>query len=298
MRFWKFALPVIFIVVSSLVAMAMFAARPEAERSPVEAPTLLVQVATVEQQPVTHVIQSQGTVAPRTQTTLIAEAQGQIVEVSRNFVNGGFFRKGDVLVRIDPRIYQSIVKRARAQVARAETQLETESARAGYAQSDWERLRQFDPTRGEATPLALRKPQLREALAEVQSAEADLDKALGDLDRTTIRAPYDGLVREKVADVGQYVNTGSQLAVTFAVDIAEVRLPVTQGDLRYLDIIKVRSNSEIPVRLKAQLEDLNLYGTASLPDPKAFSTPPVECSTLSRKFKTLMTWQVQVECRY
>ena len=184
---------------------------------------------------------------------MIAEAQGQIVEVSPNFVSGGFFRKGDVLVRIDPRNYQSIVKRAKAEVARAATQLETERGLAGYAKADWERLRKFDPQRGPGTDLALRKPQLREAIAVLQSAQAELEKAEGDLDRTVIRAPYDGLLREKVADVGQFVNVGSQLAVTFAVDTAEVRLPVTQQDLRYLDIQKIRSNVDLPVTLRATL---------------------------------------------
>ena len=56
-----------------------------------------------------------------------------------------------------------------------------------------------------------------------------------------IRAPYDGLVRQKIADVGQYVNVGSHLATTFAIDIAEVRLPVTRSDLQYLDLSKLRA---------------------------------------------------------
>ena len=177
------------------------------------------------------------------------------VEVAPAFVSGGFFRRGDVLLRIDPRNYESAVKRARANVARASTQLETERGLAGYAEADWERLRRLDPARGPGTDLALRKPQLRQAVAELQSAEADLEKAQGDLDRTVIRAPYDGLVREKIADVGQYVNVGSELALTFAIDTAEVRLPVTQNDLRYLDIDKIQSGEGMGVRLNASLGD-------------------------------------------
>jgi len=249
----KVLLPFVFIGVAMLIAVSMYASRPQAKFSPPPPPTLLVEVAQATSQAVVHKVQSQGTISPRTETTLIAEAQGQIVEVSPNFVSGGFFRKGDVLVRIDPRNYQSIVKRAKAEVARAATQLETERGLAGYAKADWERLRKFDPQRGPGTDLALRKPQLREAIAVLQSAQAELEKAEGDLDRTVIRAPYDGLLREKVADVGQFVNVGSQLAVTFAVDTAEVRLPVTQQDLRYLDIQKIRSNVDLPVTLRATL---------------------------------------------
>ena len=252
-RFWKVALPFIFLGVSTIAAIAMFAARPEAEFAAPELPSLLVQVQTIERQSVTFTVRSQGSISPRTQTTLVAEAQGQIIEVSPAFVSGGFFRKGDVLIRIDPRNYASAVKRARADVARAATQLETESALAGYAEKDWERLRRVNPLQAPATELALRKPQMKQAIAELQSTEADLEKAMGDLDRTVIRAPYDGLVRDKIADVGQYVSPGSQLGVTFAVDVAEVRLPVTQGDLQYIDINALRVNTPIEVSLTARL---------------------------------------------
>ncbi len=252
-RFWKIVLPFIFLGSAVLVALALFAARPEAKYEPPEPPTLLVQIGTIAPQSVTFTVRSQGSVTPRTETVLVAEAQGQIIEVSPTFVSGGFFRRGDVLLRIDPRNYESAVKRARADVARAATQLETESALAGYAQQDYERLKRINPKTGPASQLTLRKPQMKEALAQLQSAEADLDKALGDLERTVIRAPYDGLVRQKIADVGQYVSPGSQLGVTFAVDVAEVRLPVTQNDLSYLDIGKLRLNSPIPVRLTAHL---------------------------------------------
>lgn len=252
-RVWKFTLPFLFIGVAVLIAGGMIAARPEASFVPPAPPAMLVEVAAVERAPVVYTVRSQGTVQPRTETTLVAEAAGQIIEVSPAFVSGGFFRKGDVLVRIDPRNYAAAVKRARANLARAVTQLETERGLAGYARADWERLRRLDPSRGDGTDLALRKPQMRQAIAEVQSAEADLEKAEGDLDRTVIRAPYDGLVRDKVADVGQYVNTGSQLAVTFAVDVAEIRLPVTQQDLQYLDIARIRNSESLKVTLTANL---------------------------------------------
>lgn len=256
-RWIKIAIPILILGLSVVGAIAMFAVRPQPQFNAPEVPSLLVQVAAIESQPITFEVRSQGTVSPRTQTTLVAEASGQIIEVSPSFVSGGFFSKGDVLIRIDPRNYASAVKRASAEVAKAATQLQTETALAGYASEDFERLRRLNPDQGPATELALRKPQLRQAMAELQSAEAGLEKAEGDLDRTVIRAPYDGLVREKLADVGQYVNSGSQLGVTFAVDIAEVRLPVTQHDLQFLDIGKLRLNSPIEVELTAELGDTN-----------------------------------------
>lgn len=263
-QFLKISLPFAFIGVAVVIAMGMYASRPEAKFNPPPPPLLLVEVAEIGKKHVTHVVRSQGTIAPRTETRLIAEAAGQIVEVSPNFVSGGFFRKGHVLVRIDPRNYASVVKRAKAEVARAATKLETERGLAGFARADWERLRKLNPSKGSGTDLALRKPQMREAVAMLQSAQADLEKAEGDLDRTVIRAPYDGLLRTKTADVGQYVNVGSELAVTFAVDIAEVRLPVTQQDLRYLDIQRMRGNQSLPVTLKARLGAQNIEWTGRI----------------------------------
>ena len=249
----KILLPFIILGFFSAVAVAMYWARPTPEKVVPESPSFFVEVAEAKKTVVNFEVQSQGSVSPRTETTLIAEASGQIVEVSDAFVSGGFFNKGQVLVRIDPRNYQSSVKRAKANVAKAATKLATESALAGYARDDWKRLRAVNPAVAPASDLTLRKPQLQEAIAELQSAEADLEKAEGDLDRTVIRAPYNGMVRQKIADVGQYVNIGSQVASTFATDKAEVRLPVTQGDLQFLDIVKLRSGEPIPVLLKADL---------------------------------------------
>jgi RND family efflux transporter MFP subunit len=195
---------------------------------------------------------------------LVSEVAGQIIDVSPAFVSGGFFSQGDVLVRIDPRNYQSALKRARAGVAKARTQVATENALAGYAYEDWQRLREFDDSRDRASDLALRKPQLQEALAELDSMEASLEQAEEDLNRTIIRAPYDGMVREKVADVGQYVNVGSQLARTFAVDRAEVRLPLTQQDLKFLDIKGLDQGITLPVTLSSDIGDERFHWQAEV----------------------------------
>lgn len=260
----KKILPTLIILVASGAAWALFNARPEIATASVAPPALLVDVVEAKRNPVNFSVESQGSVAPRTQTTLVAEASGQIVEVSPAFVSGGFFRKDDVLVRIDPRNYESAVKRARAAVARAETQLATETATASYAKEDYARLQRLNPNTAPPSALALRKPQLSAAMAELQSAQADLEKAEGDLDRTVIRAPYDGLVRQKIADVGQFVNVGSQLATTFAIDIAEVRLPVTQNDLQFLDVASLRAGVPLAVELSAEMGGERITWPASI----------------------------------
>lgn len=254
-RILKIVLPVAFIVAAVVASFAMIQARPETPKEAVPKPALLVTVATARREPIEFVVRSRGLVSPRTQTTLVSEVSGQIAEVSPAFVSGGFFARGDVLIRIDPRNYETVVKRARAEVAKARTGVATENALAGYAFEDWERLRELNAASGPASELTLRKPQLQQALAELESSEAELEKVEEDLQRTVIRAPYDGMVREKLADVGQYVNVGAQLARTFAVDLAEVRLPVTQKDLRFLDLGKLDAGGELPVILSAAIGD-------------------------------------------
>ena len=251
-RWKKIVLPIV-ILAGAASAAWLVAARQEPVRKPVPAPSLLVDVAVAQRQPVTFVVRSQGTVTPRTRTTLVSEVSGQIVEVSPAFVAGGFFKRGDVLVRIDPRNYQAALKRARSEVAKAKTKVATEHALAGYARQDWQRLRSLDAAAKPASELTLRKPQLEEAVAGLEFAQADLDKATGDLNRTVIRAPYDGMVREKRADVGQFVNMGTALAETLATDYAEVRLPLPQQELRYVDLPERQNDAPVPVELVADV---------------------------------------------
>lgn len=226
----KFALPGILVIASSAGALWLLAQKPEPLLKSVSPPVLLVDVVPSVQSSVSLNVAAQGTVTPRTQTTLVSEVAGQILSVSPAFVSGGFFKAGEILVRIDDRNYQAELKRAEATVAAAKTVLVREHGLADHARNDWEKLRSSRA----ATELALRKPQLAEAEAQLAFAMADLTKRQGDLMRTVIRAPYDGMIREKIADVGQYVSPGAQLAQVFAVDVVEIRLPLPDRDLPHL----------------------------------------------------------------
>ena len=138
-------------------------------------------------------VHAQGSVTPRTQTTLVSEVTGQILEVSTAFVSGSFFNQGETLVQIDDRNYQAELKRAEASVAAAQTVLVREQGLADFARDDWEKLQRSEA----ATELALRKPQVAEAIAQLAFAHADLKKRQGDLERTVIHAPYDGMIRQR-----------------------------------------------------------------------------------------------------
>ena len=249
----RIGLPIAVLAAAGGISLALVLARPEAKREVRPPAPVPVRVLVARRTPTTFTVAAQGEVAPRTRTTLISEVSGPIITVAASFVSGGFFSKGELLVRIDPRIYDSRMKRARANVAKAETQVATESALAGYALKDWKRLVELDAASGVPSDLTLRKPQLAAALAELDLAQAELQEAQGDFQRTFIRAPYDGMVREKLSDLGQFIKPGDRLASTFAVDRAEVRLPLKQTDLAFVDLPDGAQAPPVPVTLSAEL---------------------------------------------
>jgi len=119
----------------------------------------------------------------------------------------------------------------KARVAQAQLRLAQEEAEASIARQEWERLGKEE----EPDPLVLRIPQLAEASASYEAAQAELKQAELNLQRTKIIAPFDGRVRVKKVDVGQVVSPGAPLATVYAVDYAEVRLPVPDDEIGYLD---------------------------------------------------------------
>jgi RND family efflux transporter MFP subunit len=228
--------PIAVLLVAVGVTALLILSRPEAKQREVEPPVLYVQTIVAEPRTERFRIRAQGTVGPRVETSLVSEVAGQVVARAPSFVAGGFFRKGQVLLEIDPRNYRAEVARSEAMVAQARTAIARELVLAGLPADEWQRLRKLSIDDSELEDLALRKPGLAQALAELESASAMLEKARGDLERTRIRAPYDGLVRQRRADIGQFVNAGTPLADTFAVDRAEVRLPLKQNDLPFLEL--------------------------------------------------------------
>lgn len=226
---------------------------PTPPRFEVEPPALLVQVLTMKREPVQFSVVSQGVATPRIRTTIVSETTGHIVEVSSNLESGGFFTQNEVLTRIDPRNYETALKRAQADLAKSKTKVQTEQALATQALDNWNTLQDLSNENEAASDLTLRKPQLAEALAELDLNEAALEKAEEDLDRTIIRAPFDGMIIEKHSDLGQFVNTGAQIATTVSIDLAEIRLPVSLKDFQYLDLEHFSRDRTVPVTLTADI---------------------------------------------
>ena len=205
---------IISVAILAVVGMtSMRKAPPRKEREVIDP---LVEVMVLEEMTARFEVASQGTVTPRTETILSAEVSGTVTWISPKFVAGGVFERGETLMRIDPTNYDVAVKQAEALVK--QRQIEFDGA---------EKLRN-QGYRAEA--------EFASAAAALASAEAELVRAQRNLRRTSIRLPYEGIVRAKEADLGQFVNPGTRLGITFATDFAEVRLPLTDGDLAVLDL--------------------------------------------------------------
>lgn len=254
MKPFRIVLPFVVLAVCGGIGLKIFRSQEEAPRF--NAPPAVLTVEARRLAPTNYTVQvhSQGTVSPRTESTLIPEVSGRITDIAPAFRNGGFFETGDLLVQIDPSDYQSAVVVAEATLKQAEATLEIEKAQSEQARENWKQL----GSGGEPSPLVLRVPQLEEAAASVAAAKARLERAKRDFERTRITAPYAGRILSKQVDVGQYVTPGTVLATIYAVDYAEIRLPLSADQQAFVRIPEIYRGEEAakigdgpPVRIHA-----------------------------------------------
>lgn len=241
---------IILAAVIILIIVVLLAPKPVKKPQVLKAP--LVEVSGLNYGDLTFSIASQGSVVPRTETRLISEVAGLITQVSKTFLVGGFFRKGEVLLTIDDISYKAALLQAQSRLDSAAASLIEEQARVEQAEDEWLLTgKSID----DAPVLALRIPKLKKAHAELAAAQADVIEAEVKLVRTKIIAPYDAMLKAKEVDIGQYVTVGSVLATTFAIDYAEVRLPIKQKDVLFLNLPRINQTSEqvLAVELYYQL---------------------------------------------
>lgn len=242
--------PIAILAGGLLFAVLLVVTGPRVEPRPIEIVPPLVRTLDVKPETVQLRVLTYGTVVPRTESELVPEVSGPVTWVSPSLVSGGFFRKGDPLLRIDPLDTEVALEQSRAGLARAKSELAT---------AQKEHARQLDLAKREISSDAQRDDALNRftlAEASLREARARLARAERDLSRTEILAPYDGLVRSERVDVGQFVSRGAPVATIYAVDFAEVRLPIHDEELAFLDLpLATRESapgSSVPVVLRAR----------------------------------------------
>ncbi|WMS85596.1 efflux RND transporter periplasmic adaptor subunit [Pleionea litopenaei] len=229
------------LIVAFFIVAGMFSSKPEARKwGGRPAPSVAVEVADLTPSDYQVWIESYGTVEALTRTQLVSDVSGRVIEVSPNIRAGGSFKKGDVLVQLDDRDFKIEVDIAASNVADAEVKYLQELAQAELAEKEWN----VRPQNEAARELALRKPQVAAALAALEAAKAQLAKAKLNLERTKVRAPFDGKVLSQAVDLGQVINRSQTIAEIYSTDKVEVRLPVKMADLTHLQLPD-ESNAQI-----------------------------------------------------
>ncbi len=225
---WLLPLGVLALMCAAIALL--FATRPKPERHLAEVPAPFVRVAVVAPQSFQLSVVAHGNVAPRTESDLVAEVRGRIIWVSPTLEVGRFFNEGDELLRLDGREHEIAMRRAGALVKLAESE-------SRLAEAEVARRRLLSRSgASSASDLDQFESRALVASAGLDQARADYDQAALDLERTVVRAPYDGRVRERPVDLGRFVSSGTTLARIFAVDYAEVRLPIRTDELSFLDV--------------------------------------------------------------
>lgn len=233
---------IIIIAITVGVLSSLFSSEPQTRKwGGGEAPNVVVEIASLQQQNFATWIDSYGTAESLTRTQLAAEVSGKVIRVSPNIRSGGSFSQGDVLVYLDDRNFRVAVDVAASVVADAQVRYLQEVAQADLAAQEWNER----PNNDAAQLLALRKPQVAAAKAALQASKARLTNARLDLERTQISAPFDGKVLQQMVDIGQVVNSTQTIADIYSTDVVEIRLPVKISDLQHLMIPENSSATQV-----------------------------------------------------
>ena len=229
-RLAQIVITAVVILAGLLIFIALMATRSEVQRSRATLPPPFVSIVPADVGPRTVLITGEGTVKPLRKINLVPQVSGKIVHMSPAMTGGGSFNKGETLLRIDPTDYELAVKSSEARVKDLESTLLITIEEAEVAFEEWK----LSGGNGEEPPpLVAKIPQLEAARANLAAGNADLEKAKLNLDRVTLRAPFEGRIIQKNVDMGQFVAVGQQLGSMFSAEAAEIAVPLPQEDLEW-----------------------------------------------------------------
>ena len=225
----KLIAPLLILALSAAIFVALVSTQPTLQTTVKEPVPVAVRALEINTGPMQLSVNSEGNVQPSVETKLVAQVAGEVIEVSDSLVAGGDFNKGDVLLRLDPRDYEIAVTRSQAAMSRAE-------AEQRFAAEEAARIKSlYGDELASIAELQNAERLLAVANAALTDAKAALMRATVDLERTVFRAPFNGRVRGEDVDAGQFVAKGSMIATLYDTDRLQVRLPLADSQLAYLD---------------------------------------------------------------
>lgn len=255
-RWMQVVLPLLILISGFAGMQILIKSKPQPQKTQPTNPGLLVETLRVSATTHTIRVHATGTVQSRLSAPLVPQVSGRVLHVAKGFETGGFFQQGDLLFEIDPADYRLAAEKSRAEVVRAEYELAQVQSQARVARLEWERL-SLDIPEG-PNPLVLYEPQLKNAQAVLAAAKADLAQRRLDIDRTRVNAPFNGRVRTKNVDMGQYITAGQSVAEISGTDTAEIVVPVPLDDLPWLTIPKSDDMQGSKAQVQIDLGDKSL----------------------------------------
>ena len=234
----------------------IFFTEPEAQSEGATIETaILVDVVTTEKGTYAPTIVATGTVQPVEDVILSPLVPGQIVRRDPAFIPGGFVQKGEVLLQIDPSDYRNTLELRKSELLQSETALATEMGRQQIAEQDLELINNDslfgdNPLSDNETQLVLRQPQLNAVKANIEAARASMNQAQLNLDRTTIRAPFDAHILSQNVTVGSQVSQGDDLGRIVGTDSYWVLATVPVSRLQWLKFPESEKEKGSMVRIE------------------------------------------------
>ena len=269
-------------------AATLMATAPELEPSSIKPVPVTVRVQNVEMEAIQLKVHSQGSVVPSTVSQLIPEVSGRVTWTSPNLVAGGYFAAGQELARIDELDYKNARDRAKAALNRAKAEVE-------HARFEYGRLKSLAErklTSRSALENGLRAYRVSQAAFE--DATVSFEQAEENLNRTVLRAPFDGLVKSENVDIGQFAARGQAIATLYASDIVEVRLPIADRQLAFLNLPSLRTGN-LPETQQPSVTLTAEYGGRTLNWEGKIVRTEAEIDTASRMVQLVARVETQAD---
>jgi RND family efflux transporter MFP subunit len=228
---------IVLIALGAFGMIKLTESKPQIKKRKMATPVPMARTIVVQTAAKAMVVHGEGTVTPLDEIDLAPQVSGKVVFLSPSMINGGAFKKGETLLRIEPEDYQLAVILQESKIKSAQSLLRMAEEETEAAKEEWQQLYVDDNATGkEPPPLVLKKPQLAAAKAKLAADKADLRKALLALERTDIKAPFNGRVEMEDVGLGQYVKVGEELATLFSTDVAEIVVPLEDESLFWFHV--------------------------------------------------------------
>ncbi len=230
-RVWAWAKDLFWLIVAvALVGAGVYGfrylgeVRPEVVAQPVERPVVLVDTEMPQRFADPIPVRGEGFIRPFREVALAAETSGRIVEMHPALKRRGRFAEGEVLIRLDDASAVAALDQTDANIA--STQARLELVQTQLARAETLRARGVIPQE-QLDQLEAQQTELSASLTALQAGRRTAEIAL---DRTMIRAPFDGAVLSSSAELGAVANPGQTLATLYSADQLEVTVPVRQAE--------------------------------------------------------------------